>query len=134
MPKQLVFPCPSCGATLSADEGAATASCQFCGSTVTVPKTLRGEAQPGSTPQAAPAPGSSAPGLDYGFDRMKYVPVMTPVIPDTNRIWRGVMGFNIALTVAIFLFTACIVVFVFLAIGMAFVPALFGGLGPLLHR
>jgi hypothetical protein len=195
MPQQIVFPCSSCGASLSVDAGASSAQCQFCGSTVSVPRELRGQATPGSTPYGAA-------GLNYGTDRAKlaaigdavragnsseairlyreqfsvsqteaqqavnqlaagqsvvvgtldngmpeylqvskvapatpyYVPVMSPMLPDGNKIFRGVMGFNIALTVAIFGFTACIFVFVFLAVGLAFVPALFGGLGPLFGR
>jgi len=63
-----------------------------------------------------------------------YVPMMTTAIPDANRVFRGVMGFNIALTVAIFAFTACIVGFVFLAVGLAFVPALYAGLAPFFGR
>jgi hypothetical protein len=194
MPQQVVFPCPSCGASLSVEQGASIAQCQFCGSTVSVPKEMRGPAA-GYSPYAAP-------GLNNGTDRTKlaaigdavragntteairlyreqfsvsqteaqqavnqlaagqsvrvgtldngmpeylqvsqvapaapyYVPVMGPVIPDGNRIFRGVMGFNIALTVAIFGFTACIFIFVFLAVGLAFVPAIFGGLGPLFGR
>ena len=195
MPQQVVFPCPSCGASLSVEAGASIAQCQFCGSTVSVPNNLRGQAAASSTPY-------SSPGLNYGTDRTKlaaigdavragntteairlyreqfsvsqteaqqavsqlaagqsvvvgtlpngmpeylqvsqvapaapyYVPVMSPAIPDGNRIFRGVMGFNIALTLAIFGFTACIFLFVFLAVGLAFVPAIFGGLGPLFGR
>ena len=202
MPRQIVCSCSSCGASLSVDESASTAQCQFCGSTVAVPASLLGKAQSSQPSYGLPNLGTSAAGPGFGTDRTKlaaigdavragnkgeaarlyqaqfgvspteaqrvveqlaagqsvqvgttatgmpeylqvapaapaapyYVPMMTPVIPDTNRIFRGVMGFNIALTLGIFLFTACIIVFVFLAVGLAFVPALFGGLGPLFHR
>jgi hypothetical protein len=201
MSKQVVFPCPQCGATLSVDSSAGSVQCQFCGSTAAVPAALRDSAPsiPSYSPYAAPAPTS---GLAFGGDRSKlaaigdavrsgdkglairlyqeqfgvdqptaaqvvdqlaagqsvlvgtmanglpeylqvsqvapaapyYVPMMTPVMPDANRIFRGVMGFNIAITLAIFAFSACIVVFVFLAIGLAFVPAMFGGLAPFFSR
>jgi predicted RNA-binding Zn-ribbon protein involved in translation (DUF1610 family) len=202
MPRQIVFPCSSCGASLSVDESASTAQCQFCGSTVAVPQSLRSNTPPGNPPYGPPNPDTGAAGPGFGPNETKlaaigdavragnksqaarlyqeqfgvgqteaqrvveqlaagqsvqvgttamgmpeylqvspmapaapyYVPVMTPLIPDTNRIFRGVMGFNIALTVGIFLFTGCIIVFVFLAVGLAFVPALFGGLGPLFNR
>jgi len=194
MPQQVVFPCPSCGASLSVDSGAATAQCQFCGSTVRVPSELR-------TPAAASSSSYGASPLSAGTDRTQlaaigyavragntpeairlyraqfsvsqtdaqqavsqlaagqsvmvgtqdngmpeylqvsqvapaapyYVPMMAPVpnMPDGNKIFRGVMGFNIALTLAIFGFTACIFLFVFLAVGLAFVPAIFSGFGPL---
>jgi|SRR5579859_10546 len=195
MPQQVVFPCPSCGASLSAEAGAFTAQCQFCGSTVAVPRNVAGQAAAGTTPYSSPGPPS-------GADRSKlaaigdavragnsteairlyreqfsvsqseaqqavnqlaggqsvvvgtlpngmpeylqvsqvapaapyYVPMMSTAVPDGNRIFRGVMGFNIALTLAIFGFTACIFLFVFLAVGLAFVPAIFGGLGPLFGR
>jgi DNA-directed RNA polymerase subunit RPC12/RpoP len=202
MPRQVVFPCSSCGASLSVDENASTAQCQFCGSTVAVPQALRGSAPIGSSTYGTPNPGPGTAGPGFGTDQSQlgaigdavragnkseaarlyqarfgvgqmeaqrvveqlaagqsvqvgttatgmpeylqvspvapsapyYVPMMTPVIPDANRIFRGVMGFNIALTIGIFLFTACIIVFVFVAVGLAFVPALFGGLGPLFNR
>ena len=199
MSNQVVFPCPSCGASLSADSSANSVQCQFCGSTSAVPAGLRDSAPSVS---AYGTPSGSASGLGFGGDRSKlaaigdavragdkalamrlfqeqfgadqptaqqvvdqlaagqsvlvgntangqpeylqvsqtapaapyYVPMMTPAIPDTNRIFRGVMGFNIAITVAIFAFTGCIVGFVFLAVGLAFVPALFGGLAPFFGR
>ena len=195
MPQQVVFPCPSCGASLSAEAGASTAQCQFCGSTVSVPNAMRGQPAAASTPYGAPARNTGtdrtklaaigdavragntseairlyreqfsvsqteaqqavsqlAAGqsvvvgtLDNGMPEYLqvspvapaapyYVPMMSPAIPDGNRIFRGVMGFNIALTLAIFGFTACIFLFVFLAVGLAFVPAIFGGLGPLFGR
>ncbi len=61
------------------------------------------------------------------------VPMMTPTMPDTNRIFRGVMGCNIAQTLGIFACTACMIVFVFAAGGLAFVPFL-GGLAPFFGR
>jgi predicted RNA-binding Zn-ribbon protein involved in translation (DUF1610 family) len=50
MAKLRVFACPSCGASLSVDEGtAATTKCQFCGNTVIVPEEIRGAARSAST-------------------------------------------------------------------------------------
>lgn len=43
MPKIQVFACPSCGASLSVDEGEKQVKCQFCGNTVIVPRELRPE-------------------------------------------------------------------------------------------
>jgi DNA-binding beta-propeller fold protein YncE len=51
MGKLQVLSCPSCGASLSVEEGAATAQCQFCGNTVVVPEEYR---RPSATPRAAP--------------------------------------------------------------------------------
>lgn len=67
MPQQIVFPCPSCGASLSVDPGAGTTQCQFCGSTAVVPAALRGAAQPSGslyTPLPAELPGVGSIGLD----------------------------------------------------------------------
>ncbi|MCC7361692.1 MAG: hypothetical protein IT317_19565 [Anaerolineales bacterium] len=52
MPKLQVLACPSCGASLSIEQGAATAQCAFCGNTSVVPQELRGPAAPSraSTP------------------------------------------------------------------------------------
>lgn len=201
MPKQVVFPCPSCGASLSADESASSTQCQFCGTTAVVPAALRGAGPQPSAPYASAAPASGTAGLGYGHDRTKlaaigdavragdkaeaarlyrdtfggaladaqhaveklaagqeilvgttstgapeylqvaavappapyYVPVMSPVMPDTNRIWRGVMGLNIAITLAIFAFTGCIILFVFAAVGLALFPGLLG-LGQILSQ
>ena len=137
MSNQLVFPCPSCGASLSVDSSASSVQCQFCGSSAAVPASLR-RSSPSNAPYAAPAPASGLPEypqiLQVAPAAPYYTPMMTPAIPDTNRIFRGVMGFNIAITLAIFAFSACIVVCVFLAIGLAFVPALFGGLAPFFSR
>jgi hypothetical protein len=190
MPQQLVFPCPSCGASLSANPTASTVQCQFCGTTSAIPQSLRSYGAPlspdlpgamGSSPDPSQlsaigdavranntgeairlyreqfsasqteaqeavfklAAGQSvrvgtlpngqpqylqvsaqAPAAPY------YVPMMTPAIPDGNKIFKGVMGFNIALTLAIFGFTACIFLFVFAAVGLAFVP-FFGSFGSL---
>ena len=198
MSKQVVFPCPSCGATLSADSSSASVQCQFCGNTAAVPAALR-DSVPSAPSYSVPATPLSD--TDFGGDRTRlkaigdavragdktlairlyqeqfgadqpsaqqavdqlaagqsvrvgttanglpeyldvlptapsapyFVPMMQPAIPDTNRVFRGVMGFNIALTLAIFAFTACIIVFVFAAVGMAFVPFL-GGLAPFFGR
>jgi|GEM_PF-1295029 len=44
MPKLQVLACPSCGASLSIEQGASTALCSFCGNTSVVPEELRGSA------------------------------------------------------------------------------------------
>jgi predicted RNA-binding Zn-ribbon protein involved in translation (DUF1610 family) len=64
VPRLTVFACPSCGASLGVEEGAASAQCQFCGNTVMVPEELRGKA-PRSEPAPAPPPAmfGSLPGL-----------------------------------------------------------------------
>ncbi len=70
MPQQIVFPCPSCGTSLSAEEGALRVQCQFCGNTALVPEALRGpatETGAASQPGAVPAAPQRAP--DY-TDRM----------------------------------------------------------------
>jgi sugar lactone lactonase YvrE len=51
MGKLQVLSCPSCGASLSVEEGAATAQCQFCGNTVVVPEEYR---RPSASARAAP--------------------------------------------------------------------------------
>ncbi len=52
MPKLQVLSCPSCGASLSIEQGASTALCAFCGNTSVVPQELRGPTP--STPQNLP--------------------------------------------------------------------------------
>jgi hypothetical protein len=90
------------------------------------------EIQVGTTATGAPEylqVSAVAPPAPYAY----YAPIMTPVIPDTNRIWRGVMGFNILITLGIFAFTGCIILFVFLAVGLALFPGLLG-LGQILGQ
>jgi hypothetical protein len=133
MPQQLVFPCPSCGASLSADPSANTVQCQFCGTTSAIPPALRSRSETPLSPDLPPAASSYYPGQPADSPPPAapyYVPMMTPAIPDGNKIFKGVMGFNIALTLAIFGFTACIFLFVFAAVGLAFVP-FFGSFGSL---
>ncbi len=63
MPQQIVFPCPSCGASLSADEGSARVQCQFCGNTAQVPGSMGGGAGqpfPAAQPYAAAQPDADA--------------------------------------------------------------------------
>jgi len=193
MSNQVVFACPSCGASLSADPSASSVQCQFCGNTATVPASLRTSPPSFSSTPAYTIPdpisgafggdrtklaaigdavragdkglairlyqeqfGADQPSAQQAVDQLAagqsvqvgamanglpeylqvsqvapaapyVVPIMTPTIPDTNRIFRGVMGFNIALTLGIFAFTACIIVFVFAAVGLSFLPFL-GGL------
>jgi sugar lactone lactonase YvrE len=62
MPKLNVFACPSCGASLSVDEGAATTKCQFCGNTVIVPEEIRGRGQREQPGYSAGAMGGLAQG------------------------------------------------------------------------
>ena len=57
MPKLQVLSCPSCGASLSIEQGEATAQCAFCGNTSVVPQELRGTAAP-----SAPSFGASQMG------------------------------------------------------------------------
>ena len=123
MPKQVVFPCPSCGASLSVDESAAAVQCQFCGSTAMVPAALRGPAPQPSAPYTPPV--SSAP---------YYVPMMTPVMPDTNRIWRSVFGLNIAITAAVVIMTVCITAAAILPFGLMAFPGIWTGLAHLLSH
>lgn len=66
MPQQIVFPCPSCGASVSADEGASQVQCQFCGNTAYVPGSSgkpAAQAYGAPLPSMAPQPGpvSAAP-------------------------------------------------------------------------
>jgi hypothetical protein len=52
MPQPIVFPCPSCGASVSAEEGDVRAQCQSCGNTAQVPAALRGAVP--AAPQSVP--------------------------------------------------------------------------------
>jgi hypothetical protein len=52
MPQPIVFPCPSCGAPVSAEEGGVRAQCQSCGNTAQVPEALRGAVP--AAPQSVP--------------------------------------------------------------------------------
>jgi hypothetical protein len=146
MPQQVVFPCPNCGASQSVDDSTISTQCQFCGNTIATPAALRGAGQqPSAAYASSPAAPMSGVGLGYGQDGTKlgatgdampagakpeavsyYVPMMSPVMPDTNRIWRGVMGLNIAITLGIFAFTGCTILFVFLVIGLTVFPSLWG--------
>lgn len=58
MPKLRPFACPSCGASLSVEEGAATTKCQFCGNTVIVPEEIRGTARPSAAAMGGLASGA----------------------------------------------------------------------------
>src|SRR6266851_4818434 len=101
MSRQIVFPCPNCGASQSVDDSTISAQCQFCGNTIATPAALRGAGQRPSAPytSSAAAPASGV-GLGYGQDSTKlgatgdavpagdkpaavpyYVPMMSPVIP-----------------------------------------------------
>ena len=62
MPKPVVFACPSCGASLSVEEGASTTRCQFCYNTVIVPEEMR-TAKPVVTPNVVGGMGASSPGM-----------------------------------------------------------------------
>src|SRR5512135_1588181 len=58
MPHIEVFACPSCGANLSYEGGPETSvTCQFCGTNVIVPETLRAKAPP---PEPMPPLAASA--------------------------------------------------------------------------
>ena len=62
MPKPVVFACPSCGASLSVEEGASTTRCQFCYNTVIVPEEMR-TAKPVVTPNVVGGMGANSPGM-----------------------------------------------------------------------
>lgn len=62
MPKPVVFACPSCGASLSVEEGAATTRCQFCYNTVIVPEEMR-TPKPSVTPNVVGGMGANSPGM-----------------------------------------------------------------------
>jgi hypothetical protein len=79
--------------------------------------------QMGAVPQSAPY---AAPSPIYNLPSPQ-------MVNNSNRIWRGIFGFNIAVTLGIFLLTACIVLGVFLAIGLS-MPGLWSGLGNILGR
>src|SRR5260221_3530337 len=55
MPSPIVFNCPECGASLTAEPGQVEVQCKFCGATVVVPQELRTQA-PTMLPPAAPPP------------------------------------------------------------------------------
>lgn len=55
MPSPIVFNCPECGASLTAEPGQLEIQCKFCGSTVVVPLELRTPV-PTMPPPAAPPP------------------------------------------------------------------------------
>ena len=56
MPKLQVLACPSCGASLSIEQGAATAQCAFCGTTSVVPAELRGPVAGSAASSPTPTP------------------------------------------------------------------------------
>jgi hypothetical protein len=66
MPKLQVLSCPSCGASLSIEQGAATAQCAFCGNTSVVPEELRGASPsaPAGLPGQKPVYLSGMPLMD----------------------------------------------------------------------
>ena len=112
MPQQIVFPCTSCGASLSVDPGATTAQCQFCGTTVMVPAALRG-AGASPTPSYAPLPPDGAAGYDPAAPYVAPVtpypmPIYNPVFTNSNRVWRSVIGLNIFIIGAVVVLTLCI--------------------------
>ena len=55
MPSPIVFNCPECGASLTAEPGQVEVQCKYCGATVVVPQELRTQA-PTMPPPAAPPP------------------------------------------------------------------------------
>ncbi len=122
MPQQVVFPCPSCGATLSVDQGVTSTQCQFCGSTVAVP---------GAIGAAPPQPAPPAPTPMY----VPYAaPIYTPAVPDTNRIWRGVLGLNLFITGAVVILTLCIMVAAMLPFIVFMIPGFWSGLAQFLNQ
>ncbi len=98
MPKAVVFSCPSCGASLSVDEGAATTRCQFCHNTVIVPEELRSKKEP-----AAPAftPGVGAPGMAHLQGQSGQLKELGNLIRSGNKIaaiklYREIFGNSLA--------------------------------------
>ena len=85
MSKEVVFACPSCGASLSADSGASSVQCQFCGNTAAVPAALRDSA-PAYKPTAY-APPAAASGFGFGF-AFRRLAVFTPE-PADHEFLRG---------------------------------------------
>jgi len=64
MPRLQVLSCPSCGASLSIEEGEAAAQCEFCGNTVIVPEELR-RPRPGAAPAPPPAANIRLGGIPF---------------------------------------------------------------------
>ena len=138
MPKIVVYPCPSCGASLSIDEGAASTQCPFCGNTAMLPESLR---------TAAPRPDAVAqPTFSYGsisnppmvnlqpgaFDLPGYSPgvLMSPPVMVNSRM-SGVgaaIGLNLGITAVVEVLTACVMPVAMLGCALLF------GFGPFLLR
>jgi hypothetical protein len=138
MPRQLVFPCPSCGASLSVDPGAATAQCLFCGTPVVVPAALRGAA-PAPAPSYAPPPPNSAtgyaPAAPYVAPVTPYItPIYNPVFTNSNRVWRSVIGLNLFITGAVVVLTLCITAAGILPVIVFMVPGLWAWLAQILSQ
>ena len=111
MPQQIVFPCASCGASLSVEQGASMTQCQFCGTTVMVPAGLGGAApQPG--PSYTPPP----PNMPY------FAPIYNPVYTNSNGVWRSVIGLNLFITGAVVVLTLCITAATILPFGLMAFP------------
>ncbi len=73
MPQILVFPCPSCGASLSYEGGPEAAiTCQFCGSNAPIPAALRASAAPPAptAPIAPAAPSGAGPSAESPLEAM----------------------------------------------------------------
>ncbi|MEP7357308.1 MAG: hypothetical protein ABI847_08730, partial [Anaerolineales bacterium] len=100
MPRLTVFACPSCGASLGVEEGAALAQCQFCGNTVIVPEELRGSA-PQPQPAAAPSPAAGVYGSLPGLPDMGKMKQMGDAVRAGNKIqaikiYRELFGVGLA--------------------------------------
>lgn len=138
MPQQIIFPCSSCGASLSVDPGTATTQCPFCGTTVVVPAGLRGEGAP-PMPSYAPLPPNDAPrytpAAPYVTPATPYMtPIYNPALTNSNRVWRSVIGLNLFITGAVVVLTLCITVAAMLPFIVFMVPGFWSWLAQILNQ
>lgn len=138
MPQQIVFPCSACGATLSVDAGAAATQCQFCGTTVMVPASLRGAA-PGPAPSYRPSapnnPAGYTPAAPYVTPVTPYpMPIYNPVFTNSNRVWRNVIGLNLFITGVVVVLTLCITAAAMAPLIVFMVPGLWTWLAQILSQ
>jgi LSD1 subclass zinc finger protein len=98
MPKLQVLACPSCGASLSIEQGASTVQCAFCGNTSVVPQELRGPA-PSARPSMAPG---QKPVYLSGMPLMDQLPRLRELgdlvrggrVDDAVRLYQDLFGAN----------------------------------------
>ncbi len=100
MPKPVVFACPSCGASLSVEEGAATTRCQFCYNTVIVPEEMR-TPKPSVTPNVVGGMGANSPGMANLMGQSQQLKEMGNLIRAGNtleaiKLYRQLFGSGLA--------------------------------------